>query len=259
MDEETKKQCTLSHSDSYEIVKKKCGHAYNKGSYHLPLVTKVFFPPTKEDNDPDQDDKPPMSTLQPAERDEDGGSFMEDMITEEETSTARVRKYYKKHPKKVKQYLRATVDDRTQRNKDRAAAVEKHGEKKMANHDVHHPDGPDGGHWQLAKKDHGPDKKADKAKKKASKSAPKKTEKPAKKAPKQAKKAPKQAKKHPYLTHLLQNPKTAKDVLLATALTYPPNHPLHKAAVEFIRLLMLAYPKDHELYKIAVQLAPHSK
>jgi hypothetical protein len=81
-----------------------------------------------------------------------------DPIEEEKSSTERVRRYYKRHPEKVRKYLRDTQDDRVQRNRDRAKAVKKHGKAKMKNHDVHHPDGPGNG-WRLAKKDHGRDKK----------------------------------------------------------------------------------------------------
>ena len=204
MDEETQKQCKLSYTDSYPVAKKKCSSAYNKGAYFLPLITKVLIP-SEHDNDPDLDDKPPMSTLQPAERDDDGGSFMAE--ADEKSSTPRVRKYYKKHPEKVKKYLRKTVKDRAKRNHDRAAAVEKHGEKKMANHDVHHPDGPDGGHWKLAKKDHGPDKKDDKEKKKALPTPKKATSAPKKKpsAPSTPKKKPAAPEKQDTNTEILRN------------------------------------------------------
>ena len=77
------------------------------------------------------------------------------------SSTERVRRYYKRHPEKVRKYLKKTQDDRVKRNGDRAKAIKKHGKAKMKNHDVHHPNGPDGGSWRLAKKDHGPDKKVD--------------------------------------------------------------------------------------------------
>lgn len=83
----------------------------------------------------------------------------EDTLDEKaKSSTERVRRYYKRHPEKVRKYLRDTQDDRVQRNKDRAKAVKKHGKAKMKNHDVHHPNGPGNG-WRLAKKDHGRDKK----------------------------------------------------------------------------------------------------
>jgi hypothetical protein len=75
------------------------------------------------------------------------------------SSTERVRRYYKRHPEKVRKYLRDTQEDRVKRNGDRAKAVKKYGKKKMKNHDVHHPNGVNGGSWRLARKDHGRDKK----------------------------------------------------------------------------------------------------
>ena len=81
-----------------------------------------------------------------------------DNVDEADSSTERVRRYYKRHPKKVSKYLKDTVHDRVARNRDRRKAVKKHGKSKMKNHDVHHPKGPHGGSWKLAKKDHGRDK-----------------------------------------------------------------------------------------------------
>jgi hypothetical protein len=80
------------------------------------------------------------------------------LINEAKSSTERVRKYYRKHPKKVRSYLKKTQSDRVARNKDRRKAVKKYGKSKMNNHDVHHPNGAKNGHWRLAKKDHGRDK-----------------------------------------------------------------------------------------------------
>ena len=79
-------------------------------------------------------------------------------LVEEKSSTERVRKYYKRHPEKVRKYLRDTVKDRAARNRDRKKAVKKYGKAKMKNHDVHHPNGAKNGNWRLAKKDHGRDK-----------------------------------------------------------------------------------------------------
>ncbi len=79
-------------------------------------------------------------------------------LDEAESSTERVRKYYRKHPEKVRKYLKDTVKDRVARNRDRRKAVKKHGKSKMKNHDVHHPNGPQNGGARLAKKDHGRDK-----------------------------------------------------------------------------------------------------
>ena len=84
--------------------------------------------------------------------------MIRDLINNEALSpTERSRRYRKRHPEKVAKYLKDTVKDRSARNRDRAKAVKKHGASKVANHDVHHPAGPHGGTWRLAKKDHGPD------------------------------------------------------------------------------------------------------
>jgi hypothetical protein len=95
--------------------------------------------------------------------DPEAGFFPEDdeetLEEKKKTSTERVRRYYKRHPEKVREYLRKTVKDRVARNRDRAKAVKKYGKKKMKNHDVHHPNGAQNGNWRLAKKDHGRDKK----------------------------------------------------------------------------------------------------
>jgi hypothetical protein len=124
-------------------------------------------------------------------RDED------DYITEKEkSSTERVRRYYKRHPEKVRKYLKSTVKDRVARNRDRKKAVEKYGEDKMKNHDVHHPGATQSGKWRLAKKDHGPDKK-DGTPKPTPKTTPKKKKSVAKptstKKPVQKKSTPKKA------------------------------------------------------------------
>jgi hypothetical protein len=86
---------------------------------------------------------------------------LEDLVLteKEQTSTERVRRYYKRHPDKVKKYLKKTVKDRVARNRDRRKAIQKFGKSKVKNHDVHHPDGPNGGKWELAPKDHGRDTK----------------------------------------------------------------------------------------------------
>lgn len=119
----------------------------------------------------------------------------DEFINDAMSSTERVRKYYKRHPKKVRAYLKKTQDDRVARNRDRRKAVEKYGEDKMKNHDVHHPNGARKGGWRLAKKDHGPDKKADKKKRTVAKKTspkPKPAPKPAAKKPSAPTAAPKQ-------------------------------------------------------------------
>ena len=89
----------------------------------------------------------------------------EDEMDEAMSSTERMRRYNRRHPEKVRKYLKDTVKDRSARNRDRKKAVKKYGKSKMKNHDVHHPNGPNGGSWKLARKDHGRDKKNENIKK----------------------------------------------------------------------------------------------
>ena len=117
--------------DSQATIEDKCKEAYKQGVFYYPLVHALGT--VLEDEEPALDEK--------------------------ETSTARVRKYYKRHPERVRRYLKKTQDDRVIRNRDRQRAIRKHGKAKMKNHDVHHPKGVNGGKWVLAKKDHGRDKK----------------------------------------------------------------------------------------------------
>lgn len=77
-------------------------------------------------------------------------------ILEALSSTERGRRWRKKNPEKVKEYLRKTQKDRVIRNRDRRRAVKRHGKEALRDKDVHHPSGV-GGTWRLAKKDHGPD------------------------------------------------------------------------------------------------------
>ena len=124
--------------DSQATIEDKCKEAYKQGVFYYPLV----------------------HALGTVIEDEDGSELEEEPTLEEkETSTARVRKYYKRHPERVRRYLKKTQDDRVIRNRDRRRAIRKHGKAKMKNHDVHHPKGVNGGKWVLAKKDHGRDKK----------------------------------------------------------------------------------------------------
>lgn len=82
----------------------------------------------------------------------------DEMNNEALSSTERMRRYNRKHPQKVRQYLKKTQNDRVARNRDRKKAVKKYGKSKMKNHDVHHPNGAQNGNWKLARKDHGRDK-----------------------------------------------------------------------------------------------------
>jgi hypothetical protein len=75
------------------------------------------------------------------------------------SSTERMRRYNRRHPQKVRNYLKKTQDDRVARNRDRKTAIKKYGKSKMKNHDVHHPSGAQNGNWKLREKDHGRDPK----------------------------------------------------------------------------------------------------
>jgi hypothetical protein len=143
--EDEKKSCRIEPDDDYTEVEKKCKKAYKKGVFYYPLAYALRTADLPDD--PNEDPQP-----EPVEK-------PTSKVSEEETSTARVRKYYKKNPGKVKAYLKKTQDDRVARNRDRRKMVKKHGKSKMKNHDVHHPNGPQNGGARLAKKDHGPDKK----------------------------------------------------------------------------------------------------
>lgn len=149
LSEKKRKMCTILPTDSGNKIRKKCKVASVWGIHHAPVWDRYM---TQPDPLPD--------TGSGDAGDAGGGDGMgEDILSDAKSSTERVRKYYRKHPEKVKSYLRKTVKDRTARNRDRRKAVKKHGKAKMKNHDVHHPKGPNGGSWRLAKKDHGPDKK----------------------------------------------------------------------------------------------------
>jgi len=143
--EAEKKSCRIEPTDDYTEIEKKCKKAYKKGVFYYPLAYALRT--ANLEDDPNEDPQP-EPTPEP-----------EPEVSEAESSTERVRKYYRNNPEKVKAYLKKTVKDRTARNRDRAKAVEKYGKSKMKNHDVHHPNGAQNGNWRLAKKDHGRDKK----------------------------------------------------------------------------------------------------
>jgi len=126
----------IEMGDSQTTIEDKCKEAYKQGVFYYPLVHALGT--VIEDEEPALDEK--------------------------ETSTARVRRFYKRHPERVRRYLKKTQDDRVIRNRDRQRAIRKHGKSKMKNHDVHHPNGVNGGKWVLAKKDHGRDRKNPKSK-----------------------------------------------------------------------------------------------
>ena len=149
LDEKTRKMCTINPTDSPRQIRKKCKTANSFGVYYAPIWRQYVQQPEPTDNET------PVDT--PTDTTGDAGG---EMSTDEAmSSTERMRRYNKRHPEKVRKYLKDTVKDRVARNRDRAKAIKKHGKKKMKNHDVHHPNGPNGGSWKLAKKDHGRDKK----------------------------------------------------------------------------------------------------
>jgi hypothetical protein len=115
----------------------------NQMDYSIPVFTGSHNKPIKP---------PQRNLVRDLMNDPDSG------LEEEKTSTERVRKYYRRNRKKVREYLRKTQDERVARNRDRKKAVKKYGKHKMKNHDVHHPNGAKNGNWRLARKDHGRDK-----------------------------------------------------------------------------------------------------
>lgn len=136
-----KETCTVKSTDDVKTIRKKCKNALKHGEHYYPMRTIYAVSGTATDTSV-------------------AGGMSEEVVEEAQSSTERGRKFRKNNPGKVKRYLRKTVKDRAARNRDRAKAVKKHGKAKMKNHDVHHPNGPNGGSWRLAKKDHGPDKKS---------------------------------------------------------------------------------------------------
>jgi hypothetical protein len=172
LDEKKRKQCTIYPTDSGNQIRKKCKQAKVWGLHYAPVWDKYMannppaeIPSAAPSATPSAGDAGPAAGVGEAQ----GSEFVypnsigpeddEEFRNEADSSTERVRRYYRRHPEKVRKYLKDTVKDRVARNRDRAKAVRKYGKKKMKNHDVHHPNGPNGGSWRLAKKDHGRDKK----------------------------------------------------------------------------------------------------
>ena len=175
--EKKRKKCTIYPTDSGNQIRRKCKQARIWGLHYAPVWDRYM-----KDNPPADI---PASTDSGADAGESGadaggdaggvgeiqgtgliypnsiGPEDDDRVRNDEadSSTERVRRYYKRHPEKVRKYLKKTQDDRVARNRDRAKAVKKYGKAKMKNHDVHHPNGAQNGNWKLAKKDHGRDKK----------------------------------------------------------------------------------------------------
>jgi hypothetical protein len=183
---------TISPTDSVAAIRDKCKIAFKYGAHHYPMLMTYAVSSDMGLDDPSLTSTGlsegevgegidyPLSGLVGAYNsnlpilkkplllkyaDDESGMHRDDddyeatdNVDEADSSTERVRRYYKRHPKKVSKYLKDTVHDRVARNRDRRKAVKKHGKSKMKNHDVHHPKGPHGGSWKLAKKDHGRDK-----------------------------------------------------------------------------------------------------
>ncbi len=169
LDEKKRKKCTIYPTDSGNKIRKKCKQAHTWGIHYAPVWNRYVQPePTTPDTGTDGGadvggGETGGDAGGIAERKGIAGSrftfpmsigpendYQQKPQDEAMSSTERMRKFNKRHPEKVRQYLKKTQDDRVARNRDRRKAVEKHGEAKMKNHDVHHPKGPHGGKWRLA-------------------------------------------------------------------------------------------------------------
>lgn len=166
LDERKRKMCTIHPTDSGNKIRKKCKVARIWGIHHAPVWDRYMQPSDApadtgdalggEGGDGGMEEIQGSGLVFPNSI---GPEDDDEFINDEKSSTERVRRYYRRHPEKVRKYLKKTQDDRVARNRDRAKAVKKYGKKKMKNHDVHHPNGAKNGNWRLAKKDHGRDKK----------------------------------------------------------------------------------------------------
>jgi hypothetical protein len=161
LEEKKRNLCTILPTDSNNKIRKKCKVARSWGVYYEPMWHQYVQPPQEQPTE-EPVDSGDMSEIQGSGLvfpNSIGPEDDEEFTNEADSSTERVRRYYRRHPEKVRKYLKDTVKDRVARNRDRAKAIKKHGKKKMKNHDVHHPNGAQNGNWRLAKKDHGRDKK----------------------------------------------------------------------------------------------------
>jgi hypothetical protein len=175
-------ELTINHTDSMDEMKKKRKKAKEKiknYGFFYPLYPRVI----KTGEQPAEEPTPPTDSgdtggetgageggvdeIKPQNKDNAfaypysiGPEHDDEFINNEAlSSTERMRRYNRRHPEKVRNYLKKTQDDRVARNRDRKKAVKKYGKSKMKNHDVHHPNGAKNGNWKLARKDHGRDKK----------------------------------------------------------------------------------------------------
>ncbi len=181
LDEKKRKACTIYPTDSANSIRKKCKQAYTWGIHYAPVWNRYVQPePLTPDTNTDGSDS--SADVGGGDAGGDVGGIAErkglagshftypmsagpdvdyQLKPQDEamSSTERMRRFNKRHPEKVRKYLKDTVKDRVARNRDRRRAIKKYGKKKMKNHDVHHPNGAQNGNWKLAKKDHGRDKK----------------------------------------------------------------------------------------------------
>ncbi len=157
LDEKKRKACTIYPTDSGNQIRKKCKQAKVWGLHYAPVWDKYMAdnPPAEiPSSGPSGDaggeaggDGAPAEGIKPQNKDNafafphSLGPEDDEELREADSSTERVRRYYKRHPEKVRKYLKDTVKDRVARNRDRRKAVKKYGKKKMKNHDVHHPNG----------------------------------------------------------------------------------------------------------------------
>lgn len=173
MNEKERESCRIYPTDTPEQMAQKSIKAYKKGAFYYPLAFALssYNSDTGEETPavatPDDAQSAatssPVSGVMPGravrsdyERyDNAAGDAQLSAQKEAMTSTERVRKFFKRHPERMKQYSRKTAKKRAARNRDRRKAIEKYGKEKMKNHDVHHPNGPTNGNWKLAPKDHG--------------------------------------------------------------------------------------------------------
>lgn len=189
-------------TDEIDEIERKCTTAYRRGVFFFPLLHALKLAQGGDDFDdkgnPLQPDPRPPGVAENVEVDANGDPLQPDptpdgkktdiyskdiygavddngdllqpdprpdsktAISEEKSSTERVRRYYKRHPEKVRKHLKATQKDRVARNRDRKKAEDRNGKAAMKDKDVHHPNGPHGGKTQVVPKDHGRDKKPNK-------------------------------------------------------------------------------------------------
>ena len=147
LDEKKRNVCTINPTDSPSQIRKKCKVANAWGVHYAPVWRHYVEPtqPTEPTPTPDADSGNPT----PDAGGDVGGDMEEiqgtglvypnsigpeddDEFIQKEamSSTERMRRYNKRHPEKVRKYLKDTVKDRVARNRDRAKAIKKHGKRK---------------------------------------------------------------------------------------------------------------------------------